>query len=103
MAEPADAADSKGDPGRGKRGNAANSGPPIREEQGVDGAIGQSLGNQLLVDPVEAALAIALDRASEAGQWAAVEVLARELEGRRRARSSVVRLDAARGRGDRNA
>ena len=45
------------------------------------------------VDPVELALATALERASAAGQWTSVEVLARELEARRKARAGVVRID----------
>lgn len=54
-----------------------------------------------LVDPVEAALAVALTGASAAGQWQVVELLARELEARRKARSAsnVVPLDASRRRG----
>jgi hypothetical protein len=48
-------------------------------------------------DPVELALATALDRASAAGQWTVAEVLARELE----ARAGVVQLDAERRRRDR--
>lgn len=47
-------------------------------------------------DPVEQAIATALERASAAGQWMAVEVLARELEARRKARAGVVELDAER-------
>ena len=47
-------------------------------------------------DPVELALATALERASAAGQWTAVEVLARELESRRKARAGVVQLDSER-------
>lgn len=43
-------------------------------------------------DAVELALATALERASAAGQWTVVEVLARELEARRKARSAVVDL-----------
>lgn len=50
------------------------------------------------VDVVEAALAGALERAAAAGQWTVVEVLARELEARRRAWDGVVDLDAARAR-----
>jgi hypothetical protein len=38
------------------------------------------------IDPVELALATALERASAAAQWASVEVLARELESRRKQR-----------------
>jgi len=52
-------------------------------------------------DPVELAIASALERASAAGQWTAVEVLARELEARRKARSGVVQLDAERRKRDR--
>ena len=47
-------------------------------------------------DPVELALAVALERASLAGQWSAVEVLARELEARRKARAGVVDLGQVR-------
>ena len=50
-------------------------------------------------DPVEAALAVALDRASAAGEWGAVAQLARELEARRTAPvAPVVDLAKARGR-----
>jgi hypothetical protein len=54
----------------------------------------------LAVDPVEIALATALERASAAGQWTSVELLARELEARRRARGAVVDLDAERAKRD---
>jgi hypothetical protein len=53
------------------------------------------------IDPVDLALATALERASAAGQWTAVEVLARELESRRKARAGVVQLDDERRRRDR--
>jgi len=45
-------------------------------------------------DPVDVALATALDRASAAGEWSAVALLARELEARRTSRSAknVVQL-----------
>jgi hypothetical protein len=49
-------------------------------------------------DPVELALAVALERASAAGQWTAVEVLAREVEARRKSRAGVVQLDDERRR-----
>lgn len=49
-------------------------------------------------DPVEEALASALAAAAAAGQWASVEVLARELEARRRARAGVASLNDARAR-----
>jgi hypothetical protein len=44
------------------------------------------------------ALAYALKGATEAGQWAAVEVLAAELRERRRALAGVVELEAERKR-----
>jgi integrase len=47
-------------------------------------------------DPVDLALATALDRATAAAQWSVAEVLARELSDRRRAHSQVVDLDAER-------
>lgn len=49
-------------------------------------------------DPVEAALAKALERASAAGEWAVVATLARELEARRLPRDpeNVVRLPGGR-------
>lgn len=50
---------------------------------------------------VPGALATALERASAAGQCSAVEVLARELEARRKARAGVVHLDVERKRRDR--
>ena len=58
-------------------------------------AADQSRPNQ---DAVEAALAEALRRASEAGQWDVVATLARELQARREARAGVVDLEAARKR-----
>lgn len=47
-------------------------------------------------DPVEAALAVALEGATKAGEWSTVAQLARELEARRQARSAVVDLGAER-------
>ena len=52
-------------------------------------------------DPVEFALATALERASAAGQWTAVEILAREIEARRKARTGVVQFDTERRRRNR--
>jgi hypothetical protein len=52
-------------------------------------------------DPVELALATALERASAAGQWTSVEVLAREIEARRKSRTGVVILEAERRKRDR--
>jgi hypothetical protein len=46
-------------------------------------------------------MATALERASAAGQWTAVEVLAREIEARRKARAGVVQIEAGRRRRDR--
>ncbi len=50
------------------------------------------------VDVVEAALAEALTRASEAGQWAVVSQLARELDARRKAHAAanIVHIDGHR-------
>jgi hypothetical protein len=64
-------------------------GPPKSE------GVGQNLAQ---VDSVEKALARALELASEAGEWSVVSELARQLEGRRRARVSpaVADLDAER-------
>ncbi|HEY3235484.1 MAG TPA: hypothetical protein VGJ84_12275 [Polyangiaceae bacterium] len=49
-------------------------------------------------DPVEAALADALTRASVAGEWTVVAQLAAELQARREARAKVVQLDSERAR-----
>jgi hypothetical protein len=49
-------------------------------------------------DPIEVALADAIRRAAQAGEWAAVQQLARELEARRLARADVVDLNTARRR-----
>ncbi|MBI3204513.1 MAG: hypothetical protein HYZ29_23460 [Myxococcales bacterium] len=68
---------------------------PIAEGERAGASAGHSGGNQ---DAVEAAIATALERASAAGQWTVCEVLARELEARRKARSSVVDLESERAR-----
>jgi hypothetical protein len=73
------------DPGRGEIGRA-------------EGAVGQSWGNP---DPVEVALAEAITKASAAGRFDVVALLARELEARRTARAAtnvVPLLDADRRR-----
>jgi hypothetical protein len=49
-------------------------------------------------DPVEAALATALEGATRAGEWATVAQLARELEARRKAKERVVDLTSERAR-----
>lgn len=60
-------------------------------------AIGPTFGPN--VDPIEAALATALDGAAKAARWDVVAQLARELEARRLARKpNVVDLDARRRR-----
>ncbi|MCR4340112.1 MAG: tyrosine-type recombinase/integrase [Gemmatimonadaceae bacterium] len=58
-------------------------------------------GPKVVTDAVEEALAEALRGASAAGQWQVVELLARELEARRKARSAsnVVTLDPSKRRG----
>ena len=50
------------------------------------------------VDPVDEALADALQRAARAEAWSTVEVLTNELRARREARAQVVSLDAERRR-----
>jgi hypothetical protein len=70
---------------------------PIDDEERSDPPLGAIGGNpEHESDPVEAALAQALTRASMAGQWTTVEVLSRELTARREARAAVVDLGAAR-------
>jgi hypothetical protein len=75
--------------------------PSRPEIQGVHPGVGQSWGNpagpETGEDQVEAALARALDRASEAGRFDVVAQLARELEARRLARlPNVARLSPTR-------
>ncbi len=50
------------------------------------------------VDGVESALADALTKAATAGRFEVVETLGKELQARRKARSEVVDLEAARAR-----
>jgi hypothetical protein len=70
--------------------------PRDPETAPVEGAEGQSRGNQ---DPVEAALAKALEGAAAAGRFDVVAQLAKELEARRLARMGNVHpLDAKRDR-----
>ena len=66
------AEDSRVGEGRGRPGMTPDGTP-----------VGQSWGD---ADPVEAALAEALRKATEAGRWEVVGQLARELEARRMAR-----------------
>lgn len=72
---------SEGDEHEGVLGE--HGGPPVAH------ALGQA-------DPVEAALADALQRAALVGAWDAVQVLTSELRARREARAGVTSLDAAR-------
>lgn len=66
--------------------NSANlTGRSIESDHGNEG-----------VDPVEHALAEALQRAALAGEWEAVSSLTAELRARRDARAGVVNLDAER-------
>jgi len=60
--------------------------------------VAHALGH--VVDPVELALATALERASVAGEWTSVEILARQLEARQKARQGVVSLADERARRD---
>jgi len=91
----ADAGDLKGD-GRPTTPVSARTQAPKSCDLGhtVDSA-GQSRGNQ---DPVELALARALEGATAAGEWSTVAQLARELEARRTARVGVVSIEAERKR-----
>jgi hypothetical protein len=56
-------------------------------------------GEPLESDPVERALAHALTKAADAGEWAAVAKLAAELEARRKTLAEVVNLNTRRRRG----
>jgi hypothetical protein len=58
--------------------------------------VGNERGNA--ADPVEAALADAIGKATAAGEWGVVGQLARELETRRTARLGTVDLGAERAR-----
>jgi hypothetical protein len=72
-----------------------------REGQGEDGSIGQSQGNhQRKIDPLATLdrLTTALERASAAGAWDAVALLAAEVKAWREANAGVVSLEAARSR-----
>lgn len=75
-------------------GNRAVAGEtPVAEAN----AKGQSGGDpEPAGDPVEAALADALTKASAAGQWDVVARIAAELQARREARARVVQLDVER-------
>jgi hypothetical protein len=63
--------------GRFSRGSDAGAGTTVHENE----TLAHPLGPR--ADPVEAALAVALERASAAGEWATVVELARELAARR--------------------
>jgi len=64
---------------------------------------GRSIDSDRSNDPMELALAHALEGATAAGEWTTVAQLARELEARRTARVGVVSLEAERKRrGDRS-
>ena len=68
--------------------------PPGSEDDRLRTVSGPSRGDG---DPVEIALATAIERASAAGEWAAVGQLARELEARRlAAQARVVDIGAER-------
>ena len=73
----ADAEDLKGEASQPDAAASVKAATRANEQRRGEPAEGQSRGNR---DPVEAALATAIERASAAGQWTAVEVLARELE-----------------------
>ncbi len=69
-----------------------------RDSEARSEAIGSPDAASVAPDPVEAALAEALTKASIAGEWATVEALSRELAARREARAGVVDLSAERKR-----
>ncbi|MDD9932217.1 MAG: hypothetical protein OXT09_01360 [Myxococcales bacterium] len=71
-------------------------GPAAEQDvERLQGTDGQSAGDP---DPIEQALADALRRATERGEWSAVEAITRELTARREARAGVVDLAAERAR-----
>lgn len=75
-----------------EKGPSADLSSPVQ----ID-SCGQSVANgEESPDAVETALADALTRASQAGQWDIVASLAAELQARRQARANVLSLDAAR-------
>jgi hypothetical protein len=71
------------------------------DEQGRESTADGSLVDR--IDAVEAALADAISRAAEAGEWTVVAELGRELAERRRARQApaISSIDAARAKRDR--
>lgn len=79
-------------------------GPPETDpDSGANPAFSGARSNRVIQterDPVEVALAAALERASAAGEWAAVEALARELAARRLAHAApnVSNISQARAR-----
>ena len=83
-------------PEAGEHGPAISADPSAGEVTDERECPPPDAGMGSIADPVEQAIATALERASAAGQWTAVEVLARELEARRKARAGVVELDAER-------
>lgn len=81
--------------GAGSIENGQKASAPRSRSSALVGADGQSVCH---LDPVEAALAEGLARATAAGQWAVVEQFASELRARREAAAGVVQLDAERKR-----
>jgi len=100
VAEPADAADSKGALTSEDHAATGNRAGPSDEQPRGEAPSGQSAGNQESVDFIEAALADALRRAAEAGAFDAVVALTNELKSRREARAGAVSLEAARRKRD---
>lgn len=95
VAELADAADSKRALTSSKHGGSKKTDTSGALPAATEPTAGQSGGNH---DAFELALATALERASAAGEWTSVELLARQLEAYRRDRTAVTDLDAERAR-----
>jgi len=91
----ADAGDLKAYPSRRSAPSTRNHVAESPEKEPLCEATGQSRGD---ADPVEVALAAALDGATKAGEWSTVARIAGELEARRLARSAVVDLSVERKR-----
>ena len=75
---------------------SVSSAAPSDQFQATQNAGDLGITSAITVTP-EDALAVALERASAAGQWSVVAMLAKELEARRLAGGNVVTLDAKKG------
>jgi hypothetical protein len=75
-------------------GTFAPSGAPKPSESAPSGVLTEPTAS--IADPVEAALADAVRKATDADAWDVVKAIVGELEARRKARAGVVDLDAVR-------